>query len=98
MKENSKTVLTKKNHRTILTEMPVETPDVTPQKRSKNKSSRTKQPPLQDQYNQFFVAAPLHLWRGDDNNFSLEQPSPYKWIPSETTYGIDVTMCPIPDA
>lgn len=39
-------------------------------------------------YNQFFMS-PLPILRHDDNdNSSLEQPSPLKWVPSETTYGI----------
>jgi len=52
----------------------------------------------EEQYNRFFTPTPSPLWPRDDDNFSLDQPSPYKWVETETTYGIDVTLCPMPDA
>jgi len=43
---------------------------------------------LEIKYNRFFVACPSPLWASDDDQFSLEQPSPLQRIESETTYGI----------
>ena len=74
--------------------MPIETPTVARQKRLKNKPLKTKVPTIQDRYNQFFVPSPSPLWQREDDNFSLDQPSPVKWVQTETTYGIDVTLCP----
>jgi hypothetical protein len=62
------------------------------------KPFKAKKLTVEERYRRFFVAAPSVNWRHDDDNFSLEQPSPYRWIPNETTYGIDVTLCPVPDA
>lgn len=42
---------------------------------------------LTERYQEFFVPH-QHLHRIDDEGLSLEQPSPYRWVPSETTYGI----------
>ena len=68
------------------------------QKRSKAKRSKEVEISVEKQYKVFFVPTPSPLWQRDDNNYSLEQPSPFKWIPNETTYGIDVTLCPVPNA
>lgn len=43
---------------------------------------------LADVYKQFFVPLPSRLWKNDDDHYTLEQPSPFKWVESETTYGI----------
>ena len=62
------------------------------------KALKAKKGGLEKQYEEFFVPRPSPLWLRDEDNFSLEQPSPLKWVPSETTYGIDVNLCPTSDA
>jgi hypothetical protein len=59
------------------------------------RSTAKKQKSLKEKYLGYF--SPIHspLWRNDDENYSLEQPSPLKWVPSETTYGIGPVVEPI---
>jgi hypothetical protein len=63
---------------------------VTPirQKRLKNMVLKQKKLSVTKRYQQFFSPIPSLFYRHDDGNVSLEQPSPLKWVPSETTYGI----------
>jgi hypothetical protein len=49
---------------------------------------------VEEQYLQFFVHNPRPAWQQADDNFSLDQPSPLKFVPSETTYGIESLLCP----
>ena len=46
-------------------------------------------PGVEKQYLEFFVPNPPPVWRQDDDDVSLDQPSPLKTVPSETTYGIE---------
>jgi hypothetical protein len=94
MKKDKKSVLTSSQQKTSLRSMPIQKPIASAQ----NGSKKAKTPPLERRYSHFFVAVPSPLWQHDGDNFSLEQPSPYKWVPSKTTYGIDVTLCPMPNA
>jgi hypothetical protein len=63
-------------------------------KTEKRKEPRRKAKRLEAEYSRFFVPTPSPLWPEDDINFSLEQPSPLKVVPSETTYGILVPCLP----
>ncbi len=49
---------------------------------------------VEEQYRHFFVPSPNPTWQRDEDNFSLDQPSPLKFVPSETTYGIESLLCP----
>jgi len=61
--------------------------------------SQSKRIGIIEQYKRFFVPNPSPLWRNDDTNFSVEQPSPLKVVPTETTYGVDdLVLCQISDA
>jgi hypothetical protein len=71
---------------------------MTKQKRSNSKPLKTKTPAVQEVYQRYFTPNPSPNWQAENDNFSLEQPSPFKWSPSETTYGIDVILCPAPNA
>jgi len=51
---------------------------------------------VESEYLGYFVPIPSPLWRNDDENYSLEQPSPLKWVPSETTYGIGTLVDSLP--
>ena len=53
---------------------------------------------LEAEYLGIFVPAPLPQWQRDDENYSLEQPSPLKWVPSETTYGVGSLQPVLPNA
>lgn len=93
-----KKTLTEKRASMTLKWMPKQNATPIGQKRSKDRPLKIKRPAIQERYLNYFIPTPSPLWRSDDDNFSLEQPSPYKWVPSETTYGIDVTLCPTPNA
>jgi hypothetical protein len=97
MKKLSKTVLTKNSQHTILLRMPIETPTVARHKRSNSKPLKAKKSTIQERYNQFFTPTPSPLWL-DNENYSLEQPSPFVWVPTITTYGIDSSLCPVTNA
>jgi hypothetical protein len=43
--------------------------------------------PLESEYLGYFVPPPP-VRSDDEDNYSLEQPSHLKWVPSETTYGV----------
>lgn len=58
--------------------------------------TRKKEKSVESEYLGYFVPAPSPLWRSDDENYSLEQPSHLKWVPSETTYGIGHLVLSIP--
>lgn len=61
----------------------------TPSRSKKEKSVET-------EYLEYFVPQPAPLWSNSDENYSLEQPSPFKWVPSETTYGVGHLAAPVP--
>lgn len=50
-------------------------------------------PAIEQLYNKFFAPSTNPSWRQDEDNFSLDQPSPLKFVPSETTYGIESLLC-----
>jgi hypothetical protein len=96
--ENSRRQLTLKRKTRIVWLMPVEKRTLTRQKRSQSGPLKRKRASVAERYMRFFAPVPSPLWQRDDDNFSLEQPSPFKWEPSETTYGIDVNLCLPPNA
>jgi hypothetical protein len=49
---------------------------------------------LAQHYVEFFIPRPSPMWIHDDLNFSLDQPSPLKVVPSETSYGIGLLTRP----
>jgi hypothetical protein len=58
-----------------------------PAKRIKGRKAalrRKKRASLPSQYRRFFCPTPSPLWQEDNDQFSLEQPSPLKYFPSET--------------
>jgi hypothetical protein len=59
--------------------------------KAKNRRRSRKQPALMRQYLRFFAPNP-HLSQLDESDFYFDQPSPLKWVPSETTDG---TMMPL---
>jgi len=73
--------------------MPNTTP-VTTRKKSGKSPLKPRTQTVQQKYGNFFVPAPSPYWQQDNEDFSLDQPSPYKWVQTETTYGIDVTLIP----
>lgn len=71
-----------------------------PSKRQKYQRGKLGNNPVTEHlYRQLFepVTAPAGQL-GDEENYSLDQPSPYKWVQTETTYGIDVDLCITPNA
>jgi hypothetical protein len=64
-------------------------------KSQKRKGSSRKAKNLTQDYAHFFIPRPSPMWPHDDVNFSLDQPSPLKVVPSETTYGIGLLTCPV---
>ena len=89
MKIHSKSALTKRSKTTTLRHMPKEKTPKTHQKRLKSRVLRHKDLAFLERYQRFFVSPPSPSWQNDNSdNSSLEQPSPLKWVPSETTYGI----------
>jgi hypothetical protein len=97
MKKQSKSVLTKNSQNATLLRMPIETPTVARHKRSNSKPLKAKKSTVQERDSQFFVPTPSPLWQNDEN-YSLEQPSPFVWVPTVTTYGIDSSLCPVTNA
>jgi len=85
--------LTSLNENTRFLKMAMHTTASMTKKRAKINSLKSKQVSLEEQYHRFFVAAPAPMWRQEGDHFSLEQPSPVKWVPSETTYGINQWLC-----
>jgi len=61
----------------------------------KSRQQKRKVSTIQEQYRKYFVPAPSPTWQNEYDNFSLEQPSPLKWVPSETTYGVNALLLPI---
>jgi hypothetical protein len=58
------------------------------QKQLKGKALKRKKLSVVKQYERFFTPIPSLFWRQDEDIVFFEQPSPLKWVPSETTYGI----------
>jgi hypothetical protein len=55
----------------------------------KHTSSRSgKSKTLGSEYLEHFVPNVCPAWEKDEDNFSLEQPSPLKLVPTETRYSI----------
>jgi hypothetical protein len=88
MKKHSKSVLTKSGQTTTLRRMPKQKTTLTHQKRLKSRALRHKKLAVLKRYQRFFVQPISPSWQNDSDNSSLEQPSPLRWVPSETTYGI----------
>lgn len=86
MKKLKKNTLTPANGKASVVRMPTAVPPAPKLTRSEilPRKDRTSE----ELYRQYFVATPSPQWKTDDDHFSLEQPSPLKWVPSETTYGI----------
>lgn len=62
-------------------------------KKSSPARGKKEQPLLEKEYIRYFTQLPIAR-RGDDYEYSLEQPSHLKWVQSETTYGVVVTLEP----
>jgi len=73
-------------------------PNRIPAGRKGPKPAKGKKLSVATEYVKFFVPTPSPLWQRDDDGFSLDQPSPYKWVQTVTTYGIGTTLCPMADA
>jgi hypothetical protein len=78
--------------------MPKAKTTVTRRKRSQSWPFRVKMPAVVKRYNRFFVPPPPRPWQQDEDIVPFEQPSPLKWVPSETTYGIGAQWCPMTNA
>ena len=65
-------------------------------KSKRRKTLRQKNNQLEERYSRFFVPSPSLMWRREDDNYSLDQPSPFRWYANETTYGIgtELGQCP----
>jgi hypothetical protein len=87
MKSSKHERLTKANKRAILRRVPFKMKTPTRKNRLKNKALKQERLLVVKRYQRFFIPPPPPSWQSDDNS-SLEQPSPLKWVPSETTYGI----------
>ena len=68
----------------------LENPNCMNNKRLKVKKSRKKAAPLTRQYLRFF--APPRVPQPESGDFYFGDPSPLKWVPSETTYGIGTLL------
>jgi hypothetical protein len=53
-----------------------------------SRQKQLKKLPIVKRYQRFFTQIPSPVWRQEEDFFFYEQPSPLKWVPSETTYGI----------
>jgi hypothetical protein len=49
-------------------------------------------------YRRFFIQPLPRTWQQDEDIVPFEQPSPLKWVPTETTYGIGAQWCPMTNA
>jgi hypothetical protein len=96
MKKSSNGWLTPRRSNAILRRMPIQ--KTTPTGRKTAQPLKGRKNSVVQQYKEFFVPAPSPTWQHDEDNFSLDQPSPVKWVQTETTYGIDVTLCPMANA
>jgi hypothetical protein len=84
MNKINKKNLTRPKHGSIVKKMhATASPSI---KRTQSKSSSKKDPTIEEQYSEFFVPRVSPLWAKDENDFSLEQPSPLKVVPTETSY------------
>jgi hypothetical protein len=86
-----KKVLTNKHANTTLRRMPERKTNATRRKRHQSKL-------LVKHYRRFFIPPPPRHWQQEEDIVPFEQPSPLKWVPSETTYGIGAQWCPITNA
>ncbi len=64
-------------------------------KSSKRARSKARVPRFSEKYSRFFVVNVSPMWRNESDNFSLDQPSPNKVVPSVTTYGIADAPFPV---
>lgn len=85
---NQKIGLTKHLRKTSFRRMPVKKTTPTRQRRSQSRALKRKMLPTEKRYRQFFTPFPWLRWQQEDDVSPFEQPSPLKWVPSETTYGI----------
>ena len=84
MKRDAKRVLTRGRQKMNLQRMSLKTRISKSQTLSKKKASKLR---IVKQYERFFTPTPF-VWQQNDDFVFYEQPSPLKWVPSETTYGI----------
>jgi hypothetical protein len=88
MQKSLKKVLTTKRASTTLRRMPLNMKRPTRQSRLKNKVLKRESLSFVKHYQRFFIQPPPMPWQQDEDIMPFEQPSPLKWVPSETTYGI----------
>ena len=84
MKTINKKRLTRRASRSIVQTMPTAAPS--PAKRIRSKPSQAADTTVEDQYAEFFVPKVSPLWAKDEHDYSLEQPSPLRFVPTETSY------------
>ena len=86
MKKRIKKVLTVKRAGATLRRMPAQ-----PEARKKRSKAirTTKNGTLEYRYNQFFTPPPTRGWHQEEDTPIFDRTSPLKWVPSETTYGIN---------
>jgi hypothetical protein len=63
----------------------------TPQRKKTQTRTPRRKKNLVEQYETHFRPVPM-VWTTDDDDFSLEQPTPFKVFPTETTYSIADSM------
>ena len=61
-------------------------------------SRNSKHNSIELDYLEFFVPKVSPLWSQDQDQFSLEQPSPLEIVPTETTYSSGGIFSPVPCA
>jgi hypothetical protein len=81
-------MLTKNGQTTILRRTPIKMRSTVRQKQLKKAALKSRKLPIVKRYQKFFYPIPSLVWRQDEDFSPFEQPSPLKWVPSETTYGI----------
>jgi hypothetical protein len=86
--KSSKKVLTIKQASTTLRRMPLYMKRPTRQNRLKKRVLKRESLLFVKHYQRFFIQPPPMPWQQDEDIMPFEQPSPLKWVPSETTYGI----------
>jgi hypothetical protein len=81
-----KKILTKKRASTTLRRMPAQLEA----RQKRRKASRTaKRGTLEYRYSQFFTPPQTRGWHQEEDTPIFDRTSPLKWVPSETTYGIN---------
>jgi hypothetical protein len=88
MKKSTKLPLTRKAQKTTLRRMPPKIKALTHQRRLQNRPLQRKGRSFVTRYQKFFISPAPRTWQEDEDIAPFDQPSPLKWVPSETTYGI----------